>query len=180
VRPFAAALALVLAAAGPGTAPTPEVKAQVADLLGAIHGPLPPETFRALGPGAEEALVEIARSRAMPSRRVRALEALAGLGGPRAKAAHREVAASDAPAPVRRAAVRGLGHLAGPAGAARALAPYLEGDRDPAVRATAAETLAAEAPAAACGRIRARVRAESDAGRFRRALDTCARAEAAP
>jgi HEAT repeat protein len=176
-----AALALALAATGPAASPSPspEVREQVEDLLGTIHGPLAPEAFRAVGPGAEEALAEIARSRAMPSRRIRALEALAGLGGPQAEAAHRDVAASAAPTPVRRAAIRGLGRLAGPGGATRALAPYLEGDRDPTVRAAAAEAIAEEAPAAGCGRIRARARAEGDTRRFRRALDACARGAAA-
>lgn len=168
--------ALALAAA----APSPEVKAQVEDLLGTLHGPLPTESFRALGPGAEEALVEVARSRGMPSRRIRALEALAGLGGAQAEATHRAVAESAAPPPVRRAAIRGLGHLAGPAGAAQALGPFLEADRDPSVRAAAAEALAEQAPEAGCGRIRARARTEANAGRFGRALDACARRTRAP
>src|SRR5512142_2601781 len=108
-------LALGVAAAPAAPAgPSPEVTSEVDALLGAIHGPVSPEAFRALGPGAEEALAAIARSGAMPSKRIRALEALAGLGGPRAEETHRAVAASDAPAAVRRGAVRGLGQLAGP------------------------------------------------------------------
>jgi HEAT repeat protein len=174
--PVALALALAVAA-GPdaGAAPSPEVRARVEDLLGALHGPVAPETFRALGPGAEEALAEIARSQTMPSKRIRALEALASLGGARAAEAHRAVAASRAPSAVRRGAVRGLGRLAGQAGAPSALAPYLERDGDPAVRAAAAEALAEVAPEESCGTIRARARAERarDRDRFGRALARC-------
>jgi HEAT repeat protein len=173
----AVALALSLGAARAGAAaPAPEVTSEVDALLGAIHGPVSPEAFRALGPGAEDALAAIARSGAMPSKRIRALEALAGLGGPRAEETHRAVAASDAPASVRRGAVRGLGRLAGPGRAPGLLAPYLDGDRDPAVRAAAAEALAEAAPAQTCARVRARAQAEGGATRFGRALETCARA----
>ncbi len=156
-----------------------DVRDQVRAYLGAIHGPVAPEAFRALGPGAEDALAEFARTDESPIRRVRALEALAGLGGARATTVHREVAtSSSAPRSVRRAAVRGLGRLAGPTGATRVLTPFLEQDRDPAVRAAAAEALAAQSPADGCARVRARARAEPDASRFRRALTTCERAGA--
>jgi hypothetical protein len=168
----ALALALAAAPAADG-APSPAVRQQVDALLGAIHGPVPAETFRALGPGVDAALADVARSAAMPSRRIRALEALASLGGPRAAATHRAVAESAAPSAVRRGAIRGLGRLAGPSGAASALAPFLEGDRDPSVRAAAAEALAEAAPSA-CARIRTRARAEGDPARFQRALATCA------
>jgi hypothetical protein len=175
-------LALALAASpAPAEAPPSDVRDQVRALLGAIHGPVSPEAFRALGPGAEDALLGFARDEtAMPSERVRALEALAGLGGAPAEAAHRDVAANvSAPRAVRRTAVRGLGRLAGPARAPRELSAYLEKDPDPTVRAVAAEALAAEAPADACGRIRARARVESAPARFQRALARCEEAGAA-
>jgi HEAT repeat protein len=166
------ALAVVAASDPPSAAgPSPEVRREVEELLGSIHGPVAPETFRALGPGVDQVLADVARADGMPSRRIRALEALAALGGPRAEATHRAVAASAAPSAVRRGAIRGLGRLSG-AGAPRALAPFLERDRDPAVRAAAAEALAEAAPAA-CGRIRARARAEGNDARFQRALDAC-------
>jgi HEAT repeat protein len=171
LEPFLVALALAAAPAGPE--PSPEVRAQVRDLLGAIHRGVSPETFRDLGPGAEEALVEFARGDGPPLRRIRALEALAGLGGDRAEAVHREVAASAAPPAVRRGAVRGLARLGGPDRATGALAPFLEGDRDPSVRAAAAEALARAAPAEACPRIRAQARAERHPGRFARAVSLC-------
>jgi hypothetical protein len=174
------ALVLALAAAPPPAAPTPEVRGQVRALLGAIHGPVPPETFRALGPGVEAALVEFAREDPLPSRRVRALEALAGLGGAQAEATHRDLAAApSAPSAVRRTAIRGLARLAGPERAPRELSRYLEGDRDPAIRAVAAEALATEAPAESCARVRAAARAASAPARFQRALEACDRAGAA-
>jgi hypothetical protein len=156
--------------------PSESVRDQVSAYLGAIHEPVPPATFRALGPGAEDALVDFARSDPSPIRRLRALEALAGLGGPRAQAVHREVLASaTAPSSVRRGAVRGLARLAGPSGATPALTPVLDADRDPGVRAAAAEALARIAPAEGCGKIRARARVDPEAARFGRALSECDR-----
>jgi HEAT repeat protein len=168
-------VALALSAPPAAAEPSPAVREQVRDLLGAIHGGVSPETFRALGPGAEEALVEFACSEGPPTRRLRALEALAGLGGEGAEAAHREVAASAAPPAVRRGAVRGLARLGGPERAMGELAPYLERDRDPRVRAAAAEALARVAPAEACPRIRAQARAERSPARFGRAVSLCGR-----
>jgi HEAT repeat protein len=187
--PLLLALAITLPAAPPPTAEavpasatvsTAEAREQVQAYLGAIHGAVPAETFRALGPAAVDALVDFARTDPMPMRRLRALDALAALRDPRAEAIHREVLASDAPRAVRRAAVRGLAWLAGPARAPEALAPLLERDRDPAVRAAAAEALSRAAPAAGCARIRARARVEPEPARFGRALETCDRASAQP
>jgi HEAT repeat protein len=174
LAPVLAALALS-AAPGP-TAPTPEVRDQVRALLGSIHGSVPPETFRALGPGVEEALAHFAQGDEFPSRRIRALEALAGLGGDRAQAVHRDVAADrTAPSSVRRGAVRGLGKLVAPADAPGALSPLLESDPDPRIRATAAEALAARAPEAGCPKVRERVGREAQPERFGRALEICDR-----
>ena len=175
MAPLPALLALSLATAAPAT-PSPEVKARVEGLLGSIHGPVSPEAFRAAGPGAEEVLSEVARGGGLPSRRIQALAALAGLGGANAEAVHREVAASvTAPSAVRRAAIRGLGRLLPPTAAQQALAPILERDGDPAVRAAAADALAAAAPVETCPRIRARARAEAEPARFARALKACDR-----
>jgi HEAT repeat protein len=177
---LAPVLAALLLSAAPGpTAPTPEVRDQVRALLGSIHGSVPPETFRALGPGVEEALADFARGDEFPSRRIRALEALAGLGGDRAEAVHREVAADrTAPSSVRRGAVRGLAKLVPPADAPGALTQLLESDPDPRIRATAAEALAARAPDGGCPKVRERVRREAEPERFGRALETCDRAAA--
>jgi hypothetical protein len=183
MSPAPALVLLVLAAAAsPARAPSPEVREQARALLGAIHGPVRPETFRALGPGVEDALAEVARGSGMPSRRVAALDALAGLGGPLAEEVHREVASSaTAPTAVRRGAVRGLGRLLAPAAATGALGPMVEADRDPAIRAAAAEALARAAPAEGCARVRARARVDPEGPRFQRALDRCDRSgQAAP
>jgi hypothetical protein len=168
-------LALARGAATPtDAAPTPEVRARVRALLGSMHGPVSPDHFRAIGPGAEAVLAEIARANDFPSRRIRALEALAGLGGARAEAVHREVAKdAAAPSPVRRGAVRGLGRLVAPRDAPGALGPFLEADRDPGVRASAAEALAERAPGPGCARVRNQARRESDPSRFGRALELC-------
>ena len=179
-------LALSLAASSGGpSAPGPasvsitpeEARQHVSSYLGAIHAPVSADAFRALGPAAIDALADFAVNDPSPVRRLRALDALAALGGPRAEAVHRAVLASPtAPPVVRRGAVRGLGKLSGPAGAPAALVPVLEGDRDPAVRAAAAETLAAAAPAAACGKIRAQARVDPEPSRFGPALRACERA----
>jgi hypothetical protein len=172
LAPVALAVALALAAAPAAETP---VREQVVELLGAIHT-LPVDQLRALGPEAITALADIAVSPGSNVRRARALDALAALGGTRAEDAARTVAArTGEPRAVRRAAVRGLGRLAGPDRAGAALAPYLEKDRDPAIRAAAAEALAAHAPAE-CGRVRARARAEKDGARFSAALRTCEQA----
>jgi len=175
LAPVALLLALV-ATPDPAQPAREDVRDQVRALLGAIDRPVSPETFRALGPGAEDALADFARGDDHPMRRVRALDALAGLGGPRAEAVHREVAGSAAPSTVRTTAVRGLGRLAGPGRAVGELSTYLERDRDPRVRAAAAEALAVHAPADGCARIRARARAEPAPARFGRALAACDRA----
>ena len=127
----------------------------------------------------EEALADFARTDPFPSRRIRALEGLEGIGGARAAAVHREVANDRvAPGAVRMHAVAGLGRLVSPADAPAALAPLLDSDPDPRVRATAAEALARRAPAAGCAHVRERVRGEREPERFGRALDACDRAGA--
>jgi HEAT repeat protein len=179
-------LALALAAPRPpadrppasdAVAPAPaEVHERVSAWLGAIHAPVSPDAFRALGPSAEDALAGFARSDPSPVRRLRALEALAGLGGARAEGVHREVLASpSAPTAVRRGAARGLGRLLAPAAAADTLGPVLERDHDPAVRAAAAEALGRASPADGCARVRAQARLDAERARFQRALDACDR-----
>jgi hypothetical protein len=193
VKPVAVALAAALAgatsraaepppdAAPPASsAPAPggDARERALALLGAIDRPVPADAFRALGPEGEAALEDIARSRELPLYRARALEALALVGSARAEPVHRALAADEAaPRVVRRAAVRGLGRIVGPAQAPRALRPILAGDRDPAVRAAAAEALASVAPRASCGAIRAQALREDrpDRARFQRALAACRR-----
>jgi HEAT repeats len=173
------AMLLALAfAALPGAPPaaSPEVRAEVEALLGVIDRPVSPESFLRFGPEGEAALAEIAVSGAMPPHRSRALEVLAALRSPRAEEIHRAVAASpDAPRTTRRTAVLGLGRLLETERAAAALRPFLERDRDPRVRAAAAEALALAAPGLACGSVRAQAGREDEDGkaRFGRALRAC-------
>lgn len=170
----AALIALLLAAA---PAASPEVRAEVAALLGAFERPASPEAFRRLGAEGEAALADIALSKDLPPRRTRALEMLAALRSSRAEAVHRAVAESaDAPRTARRAAVSGLGRLLPPDRAAPVLRPFLERDRDPRVRAAAAGALAEARPAGGCEAVRAQAVKEDQAGaaRFRRALAACA------
>jgi HEAT repeat protein len=173
----AALVALALAAGDPATSTPGDVRARVEALLGVLDGPVSPEPFRELGAEGEAALAEIARSGDLPPWRARALEVLAALQGAQAEELHREIAADHrAPRTVRRAAVRGLGRIVPPARASAALLPILEGDRDGAVRAAAAEALTSAGPPGACAAVRAQARREGKAGetRFRRALAPCA------
>lgn len=169
-------LALAVAAA---PAASPEVRADVAALLGVIDRPVSPESFRRFGSEGEAALADIALSRDLPPRRARALEVLAAIRSARAEDVHRTVAAStDAPTTVRRAAIFGLGRLLPRESAAAAIRPFLERDRDPRVRAAAGEALANSG--AACGAVRAQAAKEGETGpaRFARALAACDRANA--
>jgi HEAT repeat protein len=172
-----ALVALLLAAPA---SPSPDVRAEVAALLGRFDRAVSPEAFRRFGAEGEAALVDIALSNDLPPRRARALEVLAALRSPDAEATHRSVADSDAPRSVRRAAVLGLGRLLPADRAAAALGPFLERDRDPAVRAAAADALAGAAPAQACAAVRAQARREDAdaAARFRRAVTACERGAA--
>jgi HEAT repeat protein len=176
----AAMLVALLALASPGAPPaSPEVRAEVSALLGVFDRPVSPEAFVQFGPEGEAALADIALSNDLAPRRARALEVLAALRSPRAEEIHRAVAASlDAPWVVRRTAVLGLGRLLPAERAAPALAPFLERDRHPGVRAAAAEALAADAPAQGCAAVRAQAGREdaASAARFRRAIAACDRA----
>jgi hypothetical protein len=166
------------AACEPATPASPEVREKVRAYLGAIDRPITPETWLALGPGAETVLAEVAASDDFPSRRSLALEGLAAFGGPRAEALHRRLAvAGAAPAAVRRAAVRGLARVLPSDRLPEVLGPLLERDPDDTIRRTAAEALATRAPGLACGAVRAQARREGIRGDalYARALGACAR-----
>jgi hypothetical protein len=156
-----------------------DVRARTRALLGAIDRPVSAEAFRRLGPEAETALAEIARSNDYPAFRGRALEALAALGADGAEELHHKLASDGAaPRPVRRAAVRGLARLLSPARAMTVLGPLVERDSDPAVRAAAAEALARSAPSEGCGAVRRQAAREGGprAAAFARAVAACDRA----
>jgi HEAT repeat protein len=143
--------------------------------LGVIDRPVPEEAWRALGPPALPVLEEIARSPGASWRRANALLALSILGGARAEAVLLEQARDgSAPWAVRAAAVRGAGHLLPPERALTDLRPVLERDRDPRVRATAAEALARRAGAQGCAAVRAQAAREAPRrGAYDRALRAC-------
>jgi HEAT repeat protein len=178
------ALLAVLAAApaAPATGPTgiatpaPDaLRARVEAYLGVLDRPIPEASWRALGPGAVPILEEIARTSPASWRRANALLALAILGGERAEGvllAH----ARDGSAPwsVRAAAARGAGHLLPADRALAGLRPVLERDRDPRVRAVAAEALARRAGPAGCAAVRAQAAREPGRGAlYGRALRAC-------
>jgi hypothetical protein len=180
---------LALTLAGPGTPCAPGDTACVAgakeplrdtilSYVGAIDGTIDPGAWRALGPEAEPILAELAESAGeLPTRRARALEGLAALGGARAEALHLRAARGTAlPRAVRSAALRGLGRLLPSDRLVRELRPLLD-DRDRMVQAAAADVLARRAPAAGCEAIRARALGEGRSGRGRlaAALTRCGR-----
>lgn len=169
------------ASATPGSAAPDDVRDEVLSHLGAIDRPVSPETWRALGPAAEPVLLEVAASTSeLPTRRARALEGLAALGGARAEEAHLRLAREPgAPSIVRSGAVRGLGRLLQPARLAAEVRPLLA-DRAPRVRQVAGEVLARRAPREACADVRAQAGREPAPARWSRALAACDRAVARP
>jgi hypothetical protein len=179
LAPVLLAVALVAQDGAPASPPpSDEVRARVRALLLPIDRPVSPGAIRAIGPGAEEALAEIALSRDFSARRARALEVLAALRSVRAEEVHRAASAAGEPRSVRRAAVRGLAVLVPASRVAAELRPFVERDRDPGIRAAAAEALASAAPADGCAAVRAQAAKEGGDGqaRFRRALRSCSRA----
>ena len=170
------------APAAPRAVAPPSSEAARADrieaLLGSIDVAATPEEWRALGPAAVPALERLARDPGdFPSRRARALQGLSFLGGAAARQALVDLSRDDAlPFSVRASAIEGAGRLLPPAELVRELQPALTASRHRAVRAVAAEVLAARAPAQGCGALRAQVAREPAAGRavFWRAASGCA------
>lgn len=164
------------AASGPAT-PTPELRARVRSLLGAIHRPVPAESFRELGPAAAIVLDEIASSGAeVPFVRARAVDALSRLGGEAATATTLRIARAPGEAwDVRASAVRGLGRLLPEDRLVGELRPLLERDPEAHVREAAATVLARKAGASGCAAVRAQATRESRPGRvpYATALQRC-------
>ncbi len=172
-------LALALAADPAATPLSPEGReSAIQSYLGAIDRPVTDGAWRALGPEAIPTLARVAEDpREFPTRRALALQGLAALGGDRAEAVHlAQLRAPGTPRIVRHGAIRGLGRLLPADRLAREVKPLLA-DRDPGVRATAAEVLAASAPGRACDAIRAQAAREGGAAkaRFGKALERCDR-----
>ena len=133
--------------AGPSSpAATPsaaDVRGGVEALLGTRDGAISPEQWRKLGPAASPMLEEIAEdSKALSTRRGRALEGLAALRSPHSPAIFTRLSQSARePFLVRVAAMRGAGRTLSPARQLAALKPALERAADVRLRAVAAEVL---------------------------------------
>jgi hypothetical protein len=171
----------VAASAAPPAPPAPPalrdeeaVLARLKPLFGRIDGPVPAEAWRALPPEALPLLERIAAGTGSAVTRARALEGAAALGA--GGEVHRRISRDPtAPLMVRTAAIRMLGRIVPPAALKAELGALLEADPDLRIRATAAATLAREAPAEGCAAVRARARRERDDERpaFQRALSDC-------
>lgn len=153
-----------------------QVKDRVRAYLGAIHGGIPADRWRALGKRGEAALEEVARDPdALPTQRVGAVAALTKLGGARARRTSLDLARDEAaPGPLRDAAVRAAGHLVAAKELPAQLRPVLERSGSPEARAAAAEVLSTRAPAA-CASVRAQAAREAGEARapFDRAVRRC-------
>ena len=165
------------AAKEPVTRTPQEVRAQVESYLGSIDTPVRPEQWRALGPEAAPVLEAIAQDpKRLPTRRARALAALAIVGSPRASKLVVAIAQREAEATVvRMSALRAAGELLDPPGLVVAVKPVLEKARDARVRAAAAGVLARRSPKDGCSSVRsqsAREKQETQAT-FARALEDC-------
>jgi len=155
-----------------------EVVARVRTYLAAIDTPIRPEQWQALGPRAVAPLEAVLTDEgALPSRRAKAVMALALLGGARARALVLATAGSDqAPLGVRASALEGAGHLLPPDELFVKLRPVLEKAPAAQVRALAALVLSRRAPGRACGAILAQAGREGREERlaFGRAVEHCA------
>jgi hypothetical protein len=153
-----------------------DVRARIETYLDSIDAPVTPAQWRALGPDAAPVLEAIAQDpKRLPTRRARALGALAIVGSPRAPQLTIDLAQRETEKPVvRMSALRAAGQLLDPAALTTALMPILERAQDLHVRAAAAETLALHNPAA-CPPVRAQSAREKLESRsaFTRALKTC-------
>lgn len=155
-----------------------EARAQAEALLGAIDTAVSQAQWRALGPGALPLLVELVDDPdALPTRRARAVDGLATLGGATSRAHLTRVASSDhEPLVVRLAALRGLGAVVPSAALAPALAPLLKSAGDSRIRAAAGEVLVLRIGAEhACPAVAAQLAREGPDGRaqFHRAARAC-------
>ena len=159
-----------------------ELRREINGYLGSIDTPIPAAHWKALGPRAAPILAAlIADAEQFPTRRAKAVDGLAAVGGAEAPALFSKVARSeDEPLVLRLAALRGLGVVTPARHLAAALRPVLEGAKEPAVRAGAAEVLVARA--GSCAAVHAQLARESDdvRGMYHRSVAGCAeRAERA-
>jgi len=165
------------AAKEPVTRSPQQVRAQVDSYLGSIDTPITPAQWRALGPEAAPVLEAIAQDpKQLPTRRARALSALAVVGSPNASKLVVAVAQRETEAAVvRMTALRAAGDLLDPAGLMVAVKPVLEKARDARVRAAAAGVLAKRSPKEGCSSVKtqsAREKPDTQAT-FAKALEDC-------
>jgi hypothetical protein len=165
------------ASAPPAPLSDEEVAARVGTYLASIDTPIRAEQWQALGPRAVSPLKDVVSDpSALPSRRAKAVGALALVGGAKAKRLVLAIALSDdEPFGVRASALAGAGQLLSTPALVRALRPVMEQAKEAPVRAVAAEVLSRHAQASACGAIRAQAGREAPDGRavFERALSQC-------
>jgi HEAT repeat protein len=155
----------------------PELRSQVMARLATIDTRIPDSAWRFLGQRAEPVLRDVASDRSnLPTRRAKALDGLAVVGGTAVAAIFRAtMLAESEPLVVRFAALRGLGRVANPELLPTELRPALEGAGDANVRAFAGEVLVQRAGRTACPMVWSQVSSESEAtrGHFEHALRLC-------
>lgn len=171
-----AVLSLALSLALVASAQT-DLEAQVDAYLGSLDAAVKAEQWRALGPDAIALLEKRAFAKdGLPTVRARAAEALGLVGGEAQGEPLLAVATqADAPLIVRLSALRGAGRVLSNERAAKALAPLLEKDPNPKVRATAADVLAERLGAPGCAMAQKQAQAEPASQKtfFSSALKRC-------
>jgi hypothetical protein len=161
--------------------PSPEVRARVNAYLESVDTPIRDEDWKALGPGAATVLEEIARDPArLPTRRARAVTALAVVGSASASKLVVDLAQRESEASlVRMSALRAAGQLLDAGAVVTALTPVLENAKTPRIRAAAAAVLVQRNPAAGCASVRKRLPRERPDSRLalERTLAPCPAAQ---
>jgi hypothetical protein len=154
-----------------------ELREQIEAYLGSIDTPISQARWAALGPKAGPILEEvIADPKALPTRRAKAVEGLAGAAPERAAQLLPQLAQSeDEPTVVRVRALDGAGRVLPPSKLIVAVKPVLEGASERGVRATAADVLARHGKAEGCDIVRAHAGrlSEGELPAFQRAVDRC-------
>lgn len=125
---------------------TDEIRHTVEVYLGSIDTPIPDARWKALGPSAGPVLLSIATEDALPSRRAKALSALAIVDPARAAPlAIADVRNAQQPLVVRSAALRAVARTVPPSEAVAVLRPVLA-TSDASLQKRAAEALASVGP----------------------------------
>jgi hypothetical protein len=154
-----------------------EVRARIDTYLDSIDTRITADQWRALGPEGAKVLAELAQDqKRLPTRRARALSALAVVGAADAPKLMVELAQRETEkSVVRMSALRGAALLLDPSGLMAAAKPVMEGSKDARVRAAAAAELVKKNPQEACGAVKTQAGKERAGTRpaFERALRLC-------